>query len=544
MDVERLLAEAPSSGVRGHLEAARAMHALAVGRCSLHAPVSRADGDGGRRNARRAGECESSAALLNKALVEVRKAAILDAQGEERKGIEKLEARLRLDRAKTLVLQAQLYTTRPAELSERGGALMGQDPDILIERALRDAVRVGKMQDGETERDSYVIASRAALKLGRPHDARRYALDALAATGEDDELANGALEEATATLRASVPPSDAEDNEDATPSKRVRHTSDSGNLDCTVCMQILWEPCTTPCGHTFCRPCLTSGLRHRAACPLCRRPMHGQTPPITVALWEHIQRCFPDEISARREDDSPKPAPPTGEGAAGSPAEAAAGPDEPVSLGLFVMDILMPGATMRLNIFEPRYRLLVRRALESTRPRIGMAAAQPSGGVYPIFVEASIEECEPQADGRFLLKLRGERAMRVSSLTETDGYRTAVAEPVAAEDANTPDAEMDAELEGHVREMCTNLWDMLKSHHGDAIRELRDTIGGDVPAGAVALSWWAARLLSSLGALDVTTKQSLLCAHRPSDRLRLLEELMTTLEAGAPAGGRGRCAVM
>ena len=134
--------------------------------------------------------------------------------------------------------------------------------------------------------------------------------------------------------------------------------------------------------------------------------------------------------------------------------------------------------------------------------------------------------------------------MRVSSLTETDGYRTAVAEPVAAEDANTPDAEMDAELEGHVREMCTNLWDMLKSHHGDAIRELRDTIGGDVPAGAVALSWWAARLLSSLGALDVTTKQSLLCAHRPSDRLRLLEELMTTLEAGAPAGGRGRCAVM
>ena len=41
-------------------------------------------------------------------------------------------------------------------------------------------------------------------------------------------------------------------------------------------------------------------------------------------------------------------------------------------LPLFVMVVLLPGEKMALNIFEPRYRLLIRRTMEGNR-RFGMA---------------------------------------------------------------------------------------------------------------------------------------------------------------------------
>jgi hypothetical protein len=34
------------------------------------------------------------------------------------------------------------------------------------------------------------------------------------------------------------------------------------------------------------------------------------------------------------------------------------------NLPMFVMDVMLPGQSMQLNIFEPRYRLLIRRCME------------------------------------------------------------------------------------------------------------------------------------------------------------------------------------
>lgn len=44
------------------------------------------------------------------------------------------------------------------------------------------------------------------------------------------------------------------------------------------------------------------------------------------------------------------------------------------------------GERMRLHIFEPRYRLLVRRAMEGSR-RLGMAAPARGGAIAPIASE-------------------------------------------------------------------------------------------------------------------------------------------------------------
>ena len=43
-------------------------------------------------------------------------------------------------------------------------------------------------------------------------------------------------------------------------------------------------------------------------------------------------------------------------------------------------------------------------------------------------VECEITECQPLADGRFYLELKGLRRFRASQQTELDGYRVAVPE--------------------------------------------------------------------------------------------------------------------
>ena len=53
---------------------------------------------------------------------------------------------------------------------------------------------------------------------------------------------------------------------------------------------------------------------------------------------------------------------------------------------------------MALNIFEPRYRLLVRRCMAGSR-RFGMACIDYNNVLHEDACEAEIVECQPQPDG-------------------------------------------------------------------------------------------------------------------------------------------------
>ena len=83
--------------------------------------------------------------------------------------------------------------------------------------------------------------------------------------------------------------------------------------------------------------------------------------------------------------------------------------------------VLFPGALMPLHIFEPRYRLLIRRCIERQRPfgivlirngsEVG-AGAEP----YGVGTEAKIVAESPLPDGRSYIVTRGERRFVVESL--------------------------------------------------------------------------------------------------------------------------------
>jgi Lon protease-like protein len=104
--------------------------------------------------------------------------------------------------------------------------------------------------------------------------------------------------------------------------------------------------------------------------------------------------------------------------------------------------LLLPGNWMPLNVFEPRYRNLVADAMEGDRhigmiqplvphqdnwPALEERAEHPE--LYRVGCAGRIERCEPQADGRYIILLRGVRRFRARrELPLERGYRRVAAD--------------------------------------------------------------------------------------------------------------------
>ncbi|XP_034534995.1 E3 ubiquitin-protein ligase rnf168-like [Notolabrus celidotus] len=77
---------------------------------------------------------------------------------------------------------------------------------------------------------------------------------------------------------------------------------------CPVCLEILIEPVTLPCTHTFCKACFLQAVDQAALlCPLCRRRISvwcrlnsKNKTLINQTLWTTIQRSFPEQCERRQ----------------------------------------------------------------------------------------------------------------------------------------------------------------------------------------------------------------------------------------------------
>ncbi|MEX2229825.1 MAG: LON peptidase substrate-binding domain-containing protein [Dehalococcoidia bacterium] len=92
-------------------------------------------------------------------------------------------------------------------------------------------------------------------------------------------------------------------------------------------------------------------------------------------------------------------------------------------LPLFPLDgVLFPEMLMPLHIFEPRYRLLVKRSLAKDSPfGIVLADRGESGGARPgaVGASAAIVGHTPLPDGRSFIVIRGLRRFRIDSVDST-----------------------------------------------------------------------------------------------------------------------------
>jgi hypothetical protein len=81
------------------------------------------------------------------------------------------------------------------------------------------------------------------------------------------------------------------------------------DFSCCVCFDLLYAPCTRPCGHTACLTCFdawfsggSSGRRH-TACPVCRAELAAHFTVdafgVNVQMEKMVQRIFPAEHAER-----------------------------------------------------------------------------------------------------------------------------------------------------------------------------------------------------------------------------------------------------
>ncbi|KAI9368820.1 hypothetical protein BJX61DRAFT_550077 [Aspergillus egyptiacus] len=189
-------------------------------------------------------------------------------------------------------------------------------------------------------------------------------------------------------------------------------------LDCQVCYALILDPLTTPCGHTFCRGCVAMALTHSNLCPTCRRKLNMsssvQSERINKRLSDIIESIFPEEAASRRADLAP---------------EMNVGGDG--KLPLFVTSLAFPTMPVALHIFEPRYRLMIQRVMESRRRKFGMVMLNRRGRVQRGLGRAPflqygtvmvVDRYELLPDGRSLVIATGMSRFKVTSWELVDGY--------------------------------------------------------------------------------------------------------------------------
>lgn len=234
-------------------------------------------------------------------------------------------------------------------------------------------------------------------------------------------------------------------------------------LDCQVCYALFLDPYTTCCGHTFCRRCLHRVLDHSRICPVCRRSLNipptylseGGGAPLNKRLRSLLMALCPDHVESRR--------------------AAARIEDHPHAYGdldtaLFPCTIAFPTMPTFLHIFEPRYRLMMRRCLASADRNFGMlrhnAGHLPQGelGSCPFFQVGTmlrIVNNEQWNDGRSIVETAGVGRFRVTKYAMRDGYFVGKVEEFddisPTEEAAREAAELQAARAARTRQPASNM---------------------------------------------------------------------------------------
>jgi Lon protease-like protein len=212
-------------------------------------------------------------------------------------------------------------------------------------------------------------------------------------------------------------------------------------MDCQICYALYLDPLTTTCGHTFCRHCLQRVLGTSRHCPVCRRALsiHPQVNPNSTPSNERLKGMitgfWTEKVEARTRAVRTE-----------HQTELAGEFDIP----LFVCTLSFPAMPTFLHVFEPRYRLMIRRAMEADRTFGMVLPARPSSPGANPFCEIGtllrIVNIEFFPDGRSLLETVGVSRFRVSRHGYLDGYvvgkvekvdDVSIAEEEAAEIAET-----------------------------------------------------------------------------------------------------------
>lgn len=311
-------------------------------------------------------------------------------------------------------------------------------------------------------------------------------------------------------------------------------------VDCQVCYNLMLDPVTTSCGHTLCRKCLARVLDHSQHCPVCRRslPMAPSLlrQPSNKTLVNLLNALCPDAVSARAE----------------AMALEERG-DGTLNVPLFVCTLGFPNQPTFLRIFEPRYRLMLRRCVESTG-EFGMLMynryLEPQGELGPVHfyhygTVLRIVHSQVLADGTSLIETKGAYRFRVKSHSILDGYAVGEIERIddvplveeeriEAQETSLPPAE-DGDVTGQIHRMSTQrlltvAQEFIVRMQGRSANWLQQRvldIHGQPPDDAALFPYWFASVLP----ISDEEKYKLLGTNTVRQRLKITASWIRRIES-------------
>lgn len=285
---------------------------------------------------------------------------------------------------------------------------------------------------------------------------------------------------------------------------------DASDFDCVLCCRSFWKPVVTPCGHTYCRVCLDRCMDYTSSCPLCMSPLvepnvnnmyQGSSSPVpfivakrpvTKFLEAAMKRFIPDNYEKRFQQEI----------------------DLEPSVPVFICTTAFPYVPCPLFVYEPRYRLMVRRAVESGEKQFGIV--QPNSGksrYFDVGTMLDIRDCVLLGDGCSILSTVGCKRFKILARNEKDGYETAKVEYIY--DETIPDELVKTVNNMHAIVLAKAI-DWFESLSTELKQEILQSLG-EMPsveenwetiADGPAWAWWIIALLPLNQQLKVSAAHS------------------------------------
>ncbi|KAK5865077.1 hypothetical protein PBY51_016269 [Eleginops maclovinus] len=281
------------------------------------------------------------------------------------------------------------------------------------------------------------------------------------------------------------------------------------DFECPLCIRLFFEPVTTPCGHTFCKNCIERSLDHNLRCPLCKQPLQeyfkNRKYNPTVLLQDIMTSLFPSQLAERKQVHE---------------MEMAELSNLTKDIPIFVCTVAYPGVPCPLHIFEPRYRLMMRRCMETGTKKFGMCSYEHGKGFADNGCMLEILSLELLPDGRSFVDAVGCSRFKVLKRGQRDGYHTADIEYLEDLKVDGSELELLEGLHDSVYQQAQDWYQRL----GIRIREQINRQYGNMPdkdediqasSNGPAWCWW---LLSVLQ-LDPAYQTTVLSLTSLKDRL-------------------------
>lgn len=297
---------------------------------------------------------------------------------------------------------------------------------------------------------------------------------------------------------------------------------DSNDLECSLCMRLFYDPVTTPCGHTFCKNCLERCLDHMPQCPLCKESLKEylasrkfkETILLDMLIKQYLSREYAERTKTHQEETRELS-------------------DLTKNVPIFVCTMAYPTVPCPLHVFEPRYRLMIRRCMDTGTRQFGMCISDPEKGFADYGCMLIIRSVHFLPDGRSVVDTIGGKRFRVLSRGMKDGYSTADIEHL--EDSRVEDSEELArlqELHDAVYEQARVWFQNLKIRfHNQILQHFgpmpeREADIQATPNGP-ACCWWLLAVLP----IDPRYQLSVLSMTTLKERLVKIQHILTYLQS-------------